>query len=372
VLAAGFSPWLVARRLEADEPELIVRNRRPLDLETPVEALDSKLTLNELFFVRSHFGAPAIAATGWTFEIGGMVERPLRLDLHGLRAFKPATVAAVLQCAGNGRSFFRPRIPGVGWERGGVGNAEWSGVRLADVLARAGVKKGAAHVQVLGADIPPAPKTPPFFRSIPLERALHPATLLATTMNEAPLPGVHGGPVRLVVPGWGGNAWTKWVRSITVAAEEAQGFYMQTGYRLPRTPAPPDAVLSPSDLVPVTTMNVKSLITRPAAGAKVATGRLEVRGIAWTGGDAVVDKVEVSVSIDDGPRWRPAELLDEARPWSWRRWRIFWEPVAARPGRVVIAARASDSSGATQPETTPWNKSGYLWNGIDRVSCEIG
>jgi sulfite oxidase len=369
VIATGLGPLVASTPVfGVDEPRetgLIVRNRRPLDLETPVTALGREFTSNDAFFVRSHFGPPAVGLAPWTIALGGLVDRPLVLSLADLKRFEPASVIAVLQCSGNGRAYFRPRIPGVGWERGAVGNAEWAGVRLADVMARAGLKSGSAHVHFLGADGPPSPKTPLFLRSIPLDKALHPQTLLATTMNGEPVPTLHGGPVRLVVPGWAGNHWLKWVRSITIAAEEAPGFYMQTGYRLPKTPAPPDAVLKPSDLVPVTTLNVKSLITWPASGSKLSAGRHEVRGVAWTG-EGVVTRVEVSTRTDG--QWRAATLLGEARPWSWRPWRIEWE---ASRGTTTVSARATDSLGATQPESTPWNKSGYLWNGIDRVACEV-
>lgn len=369
LIAAGVAPRLAFRPVRGDG--LIVRNRRPLDLETTVADLDHGLTPNDVFFVRSHFGPPAVGPAPWTIELGGLVERAGRWGPDGLKAFETVTVAAVLQCSGNGRAFYRPNVPGVGWERGAVGQAEWGGVRLADVLSRAAVKTGAAHVHFLGADGPPAPKTPLFLRSLPLEKALHLDTLLATTMNGEPLPALHGGPVRLVVPGWTGNHWMKWVRSITVAAEEAPGFYMQAGYRMPKAPAPPDAVLKPSDLRPITFNNVKSVITRPAEGAKLRAGRHEVRGLAWTG-EGHVTRVEIAVGPGPGPdrRWRPAKLLGEPRPWTWRPWRFEWD--ANAPGHMTLSARATDSAGATQPETTPWNKSGYLWNGIDQVTCEVG
>lgn len=371
LVAAGL--WPVRGRAAAGEPAvevpdgLIIRNRRPLDLETPVAALDSWLTSTDAFFVRSHLGEPAQGLFPWSVDVRGMVDKPLALGPDDWKGFEPHTVTAVLQCSGNGRAFFRPRMPGVAWERGAVGHAEWSGVRLADVLARAGLKQGAAHVHFLGADSPPSPKTPAFLRSIPLEKALHPDMLLVTRMNGCSIPPLHGGPVRLMVPGWTGNHWIKWVRWITVAQDEAPGFYMQTAYRMPKTPAPPDAVLKPSDLVPVTAMNVKSLITWPAEGAKLIAGRHEVRGVAWTG-DGHVERVDVALGKGDERKWRPAELVDEARPWSWRRWRCSVEVSAPNP--VTISARATDSNGQTQPESTPHNKSGYLWNGIDRVSCE--
>ena len=238
---------------------------------------------------------------------------------------------AVLQCAGNGRANFRPRLPGVLWDRGAVGNAEWKGVRLADLLKRAKLREGAAHVHLLGADAPPTPKTPAFLRSIPIAKALDPDTIVAYAMNDEALPMLHGGPVRLVVPGWTGNHWMKWLRAITVSTEEAPGFYQQTGYKMPKTPAPPDAVLKPSDLVSVTTMNVKSLITSPAEGQRVKAGRSEIRGVAWTGNGQVV---KVEVSTDNGRTWQLAEFIGRPTRYGWRPWRIDW--LASEPGAKAI------------------------------------
>ena len=256
-----------------------------------------------------------------------------------------------------------------------MGNAEWTGVKLAELLRRAGLKitdVGEGHVHLHGADGPPSPKTPAYLRSIPLSRALDPSTLIVWKMNGEPLPLLHGGPLRLIVPGWGGNHWIKWLRTIVVAREEAPGFYQQTGYKMPKVPAPPGADLKPTDLVPVTTMPVKSLIARPVAGARIAGGGrpIEVRGVAWTGVGHVT-RVEVSISAGAGPDapWQAATVLDEPRPGTWRQWRFDWK--GARPGRYVVRARATDSNGEAQPETTPWNRSGYLWNAIETVACEV-
>lgn len=370
-LAGSSLPWvggLGSRAALADEPagpDLIVRSSRPLDAETPVEAFDRFLTPNPLFFVRSHFGPPAVGLSPWRLEIDGLVDRPVALSLDDLARLEQVKLPAVLQCSGNGRGFFSPTIPGVGWGRGAVGNAEWSGVRLVDVLKRAGVQAEAAHVQLMGADSPPNPKTPAFFRSIPLARALDPSTLLATSMNGEPLPLLHGGPVRLVVPAWAGNHWIKWLRKVTVAKDEAPGFYMQTGYKIPKVPTPPGVDLKPADLKSVTTMNVKSLIARPLEGATLRAGRVEIRGVAWTG-EGVIAKVEVQVE-PDGP-WTLARLEGEPRAGTWVVWSMPWD---AKRGRHTVRARATDSSGDVQPETTPWNRSGYLWNAIDRVTCEV-
>ena len=148
-----------ATATRADEPRLIVRSRRPLDAETPVAVFEEEITPNRLFFVRSHFGPPAVGLVErWTVSIEGGVARPLALGLEDLARFEQVTIPAVLQCSGNGRSLFTPTVPGVGWAKGAVGNAEWSGVRLAEVLERTGVKPGMSHVHLHGADGPPIPK----------------------------------------------------------------------------------------------------------------------------------------------------------------------------------------------------------------------
>jgi DMSO/TMAO reductase YedYZ molybdopterin-dependent catalytic subunit len=350
----------------ADDRALIVRSQRPLNLESPIAALDQPLTPNALFFVRSHFGAPAVDLGPWLIDVAGLVDRPLRLGLDELMGFEHVQRRAVLQCAGNGRALFRPRVPGVPWERGAVGQAEWSGVRLADLLERAGLQAGAAHVHFIGGDGPPSPRTPAFIRSIPLDRAREPGTIVATEMNGEPLPVVHGGPLRLVIPGWAGNNWLKWIRRIVVAREEAPGFYMQTAYRLPRTTAKGANAPNLGPLDPLAWLNVKSLITWPRAGSVLPAQPVEIRGLAWTG-RGQVDKVEVAA--ESGGAWQSAALIGEAEPGAWRLWRMTWQPKESR--RYVLAARATDSLGDSQLETPAWNRSGYLWNGIDTVTCEI-
>jgi DMSO/TMAO reductase YedYZ molybdopterin-dependent catalytic subunit len=344
---------------------LIIRSQRPLDAETPVEVFAQDLTPNDRFFIRSHLGIPTVVTAPWRIEVGGLAKSPRFHSLDDLPHFPESSVTAVLQCSGNGRAYFQPNIPGVAWDRGAVGNARWTGVRLRDLLEQAGIDKGAKQVHFLGADLPPHPKTPVYLRSLPLEKALADEVILATRMNDQPLPVPQGGPVRLVVPGWTGNHWMKWVRRITLAAELADGFYMQTAYRIARKPYPPGVDVPPEDLDFVTTLNVKSLIVSPATEAVLRQGRQEVSGVAWTGPGRVT---KVDVAIDDGP-WRAAELVGPDREFAWRRWRLAWDATA--PGRYSVRARATDSRGDVQPETTPWNRSGYLWNGIDRVTCEV-
>jgi sulfite oxidase len=348
---------------------LTVHVTRPFDAETPVREFIPFLTPNHRFFVRSHFGPPqtdAITEANWTLRIGGLVERSQSFTLKDLRQMDAVTITAVVQCSGNGRAFHRPKVPGVQWERGAVGNAEWTGVRLRDLLAKAGVQDGACHVQFQGADRPLVASVPLFTRSIPLEKALHPDTILAYEMNGRPLPLLHGAPLRVITPGWMADSCIKWLTEITVRQDEAQGYYMQTAYRYPTRPVVPGEAIAARDLKPVEAMIVKSFIAAPQEGESVKSGPVAIQGMAWSG-EAKVVKVEVS--FDEGKTWEPARLVGEDRPYAWRQWQLVWKAKAA--GTFTILCRATDARGEQQPAITPWNPSGFLWNGWDRVSVTV-
>ena len=347
---------------------LTVRVTRPFDAETPVREFTSFLTPNHRFFVRSHFGPPppeAVSEATWKLRVGGLVEGSHEFTLTDLRQMEAVTITAVVQCSGNGRAFHRPKVPGVQWERGAVGNAQWTGVRLRDVLGKAGVQSGARHVQLQGADRPVVASVPLFTRSIPLEKALHPDTILAYEMNGRPLPLLHGAPLRVIAPGWMADSCTKWLTEITVQAEEAAGYYMQTAYRIPTQPV--ESGMTPNvPSAPVEAMVVKSLIAAPQEGETVKSGPVAIQGMAWSG-EAKVVKVEVS--LDEGKTWESARLLGEEHPYAWRQWQLIWK--AKTVGTFTILCRATDARGETQPATSPWNPSGFLWNGWDRVSVTV-
>lgn len=348
---------------------LITRVTRPFDAETPVREFTSFLTPNHRFFVRSHFGPPppeSLAEPTWSLRVGGLVERPHVFTLRELKRFDPVTITAVVQCSGNGRAFHHPKVPGVQWERGAVGNAQWTGVRLRDVLAMAGVEAPARHVQFQGADRPIVATVPLFVRSIPLAKALHPDTILAFEMNGRPLPLLHGAPLRLITPGWMADSCIKWLTEITVQAEEAQGYYMQMAYRIPVTPLEPGASPHGQAMAPVEAMVVKSLIAAPGEGETLKAGPVTIQGVAW-GGEAKVVKVEVS--LDDGRTWEQARLIGEDHPYAWRQWQFLWRAKTA--GTVRMLCRATDARGETQPAASPWNPSGFLWNGWDRVTVTV-
>jgi len=363
-------------RLEAGERDptrnetgpLITRVTRPYDAETPVREFTSFLTPTHRFFVRSHFGPPPaedVSEANWTLRVRGLVDGTHEHRLNDLRRLEPVTITAVVQCSGNGRAFHRPQAPGVQWERGAVGNAEWTGVRLRDVLMQAKVRSGARHVQFQGADRPVVSSVPLFVRSIPLEKALHPDTILAYEMNGRPLPLLHGAPVRVITPGWMAESCIKWLTEITVQAEEAKGYYMQTAYRVPATPVEPGTVSNGSS-IPVEAMSVKSLIAAPQEGETVRAGPVTVQGVAWAGEKKVV---KVEVSTDDGRTWDTARLVGEDRPYAWRQWQFVWKAKTA--GTVTIVSRATDARGEQQPAVTPWNPSGFLWNGWDRIAVTV-
>jgi DMSO/TMAO reductase YedYZ molybdopterin-dependent catalytic subunit len=339
----------------------------PLVAETPASLLDDDTTSIEAFFIRNNGAIPAPVAdpSTWILEIDGEVERPLRLTLDDLRSLGPTiTRWLVLECGGNGRAGFEPQVSGNQWTTGGVGCAAWTGVALRDVLDAAGLRPSATYTAHHGLD-------EAISRGIRLEKALDPDTMLAWAMNGEPLPHLHGGPLRLVVPGWPGSASQKWLTRITIRDREHDGKGM-TGlsYRVPIRPVQPGETPEPGNLRILESMPVRSVITSPADGARLPAGtrRLDVRGAAWAG-DLEVDRVDVS--MDGGATWVGADLGAPRNRHDWRR----WTATVAIPerGAVEILARATDSAGASQPLTAEgWNPGGYGANAMHRVTVRVG
>lgn len=345
---------------------MILHNDRPEDLETPLRDLDTWLTPNDAFFVRQHLPRPApIDAAAWRLKIDGMVSKPVEVSLAELQKLPQFTVPAVLECTGNGRAFYRPAVPGIQWGRGAIGNAEWTGPRVSDVLKLAGVAPSAAFLDADGADTGVG-KTPDFVRSTPMKKMMHPATLVALKMNGQPLPELHGFPARLIVPGWDGTCSVKWLTRLSATAEQNKGFFMNPGYRFPRYNLPPGTAARPDALEVIEAMPVKSSITMPEDQAKVGPGPVSIHGFAWAGEHAI-ERVEVST--DGGASWRNANLTAPKLPFAWRLFRLEWRP--AVPGYYTILSRATDTAGRVQPIVATWNPSGYLWNAIDRVGVIV-
>jgi DMSO/TMAO reductase YedYZ molybdopterin-dependent catalytic subunit len=345
---------------------MIVRSHRFFDLEMPVEYANSFITPVEHFFVRNHMHEPStLDAAEWRLSIGGEVEKPLTFTLAELAKIEQHTVTNALECAGNGRAFAVPHVPGVQWQKGAIGSARFSGPRLRDVLERAGVKPSGKHVMFRGLDEVPG-KVPAFIRSIPIEKAMDGDTLVALDMNGAPLNKHHGFPARALVPGWIGAASCKWLTEIRVLDKEFEGNFMSPGYRIPNQPVKPGEAVKVEDTHPATALNVKSLIASPGDGAIVKSRAIHIQGVAWAG---EVDIQKVDVSTDSGANWQPAQLSEDHSHYTWRLWGYSWK--APRAGDHTIMSRATDRAGRIQPDSVPWNPSGYLINVVDKVKIHV-
>jgi sulfite oxidase len=364
-LLLAAAPLLVAQKAVAPHAResMLQMNGYAVNAETPLALLTDYVTPNELFFVRSHWIPRTPDPKKWRLTIDGEVDRSGEITLFELKKLPHVETTCVLQCAGNGRGLYSPTLPGVQWRYGAAGNARWTGVRVRDVLERAGVKSSAKHLHVFGSDDPPG-KVPPFHRSIETEKVLADG-ILAFAMNGAPLPVAHGAPLRLVVPGWAGDHWMKWLVRLSSQAEPQKGFYMETAYRYPSTPGAPGVAFKPEEMVPVTELFVKSNITTAPKSAKVGHTH-EIRGFAFSGAP---DIGKVEISDDDGATWQEASLDPRHDPYAWRLWSFRWTP--ARPGAVRLCARATDSRGSVQPREATWNQSGYLHNSWHFVDIEV-
>ena len=370
--AAATQPVSMEREMVQmpEKVSLILQTDRPPQLETPLKYFESDLTPNEAFFVRWHLATIPFSVDLNTFRLNvhGHVDHELNLSVDDLKSqFEPVSIVAVNQCSGNSRSFFQPRVTGGQWGHGAVGNARWTGVRLKDLLKKAGVKDGAVEVSLQGLDRPVLPQTPAFIKALGMERANHPDTLVAYAMNDQPMPMLNGFPIRLVVPGWYATYWVKALNDINVLAEPFKGFWMDKAYRVSKDPharETPEKLAT--DTVPISAMTTRSLIIKPEDGQQLPTGTaVEVQGVAFDRGEGI-EKVEVSV--DGGKTWNPAKLDPDLGKYSWRRWRFPWTPAAG--GKSRIMARATNTKGQTQ-ETEQWNHSGYARDVIEHIDVTI-
>ena len=351
---------------------LIKRTYRPPNYETPVEYFNEPFTPNNAFFVRYHISnIPEVSAASWRLRVGGdSVQTPLELSLNDLKMYETVELTAVCLCSGNRRGLFEPHVPGVEWGPGAMGNARWKGVRLRDVLGRAGLKKEAVEIVFNGADSAPIEKTPDFVKSIPVWKAMDPDTLIAFEMNGEPLPHWNGFPARIVVPGWTGTYWMKHVIEINANSKPFDGFWMKTAYRIPKGKfALVDRFLSQeADAnTPITEMVVNSLITTVTAGQQIKAARpVQIAGIAWDGGAGIHG---VEVSVDGGETWRRAELGPDLGRYSFRQWSLRFTPV--QKGRAIVMARAANRVGSSQTFDLIHNPAGYHHNVVQRIPIQI-
>ena len=368
LLIGSANPRAHAKEAIPSAAGLIVRQEVPLNLESPFASLDGVITPTAKFFVRNHFAVPALAAQDWQLQVLGNVERELKVSLADLKRLPATTLTATMECAGNGRAFLDPATKGVQWETGAVGNAEWTGVPLARVLEKAGVKDSTVEVVLVGADrgeiaADPKPAGPIHFaRSLPLKKALQSEVLLAFQMNAEELSPQHGYPVRAVVPGWYGMASVKWLTKIIVAATPFQGYWQTFDYSYFQ------ANSGEPVMKPITEMQVKATIARPTSQEKISAGsKYRIAGAAWAGSSQIAN-VEVSTSA--GKQWESAKLLGQAVPFSWRLWEFSWN-VPKQKGKHEILVRATDENGNSQPLERDANRRNYLINHVIPRVVEI-
>jgi DMSO/TMAO reductase YedYZ molybdopterin-dependent catalytic subunit len=370
--AAGEPP---AFTFPGKDAGLTLLGDEPLVAETPAHLLDDDTTPVEKFFIRNNGHPPADTAEpdAWAIRIDGLVNSPLEVSLGELKErFEPVTLRMVLECGGNGRSFFNPPARGNQWTNGGAGCAEWTGARLRDVLQAAGVAPEAIYTAHYGADTHlsgDATKLP-LSRGVRLEKAMDEHSLVVWEMNGEPLPAIHGGPVRLLFPGWPGSASHKWLNRIELRDVEHDGPGMTgTSYRVAIKPMIPGSEADDSNFRILESMPVRSIITAPANGTTLPAGTrsIAIRGAAWNGDHGVA---AVHVSIDFGATWQEVNLQEQRNRYDWRRW------TAALPlpedGYYELWSRATDETGVMQPHIAGnWNPSGYGGNPMHRVAVLI-
>ncbi|MGW4566929.1 sulfite oxidase [Streptomyces sp. NPDC004561] len=348
----------------ADELALATRNHG-----LPLEALRHDVTPPGLHYVLTHYDIPYVPQAGaWRLTVDGRVRHPLDLSLADLLSYPQVTTRVTLECAGNGRALLTPRPVSQPWLVEAVGTADWTGVPLRTLLAEAGADPGAVDVVFTGADHGMERGVEQDYRrALPLAVATgdDPEVLVATAMNGAPLPPQHGRPLRLIVPGWYGMAHVKWLCSVTVTDAPFTGFQQSVAYRLRRTAG--------EEGEPVTRIAPRALLVPPgfpdflSRTRVLRPGPVTLRGRAWSG-QAPVTSVEVST--DGGESWQPADLDPPAdgHRWAWRAWQRTW---TATPGDYLLAARATDAGGHTQPLDQRWNRGGFVNNAVCwvRVAC---
>ena len=364
-LSGGICAWSSAGLTTetAADHGLVVHRAKPLNCETAIPALVGGVVMpNARFYVRNHFETPSLDATDWRLTVGGLVERPMQLSLRDLQNMRSRSLVATLECAGNGRSMFEPRVDGEQWQVGAVSTAEWIGVPLNEVLERAGAGPTAREVVFRGADggvVDPSRPPVVFERSLSVDDARNSEALLAYAMNGEPLPVQHGYPLRLVVPGWYAVASVKWLTEIELVDSTFEAFFQTERYffEWQRDGA--------TITEPVRLQRVRSIITSPTGDTEIDAGQLTIRGVAWSGAAPIAS---VDVSVGDGP-WQPAQMIGERRRHSWQWWELLTQ--VSGPGSTTLRSRATDLAGRVQPERPEWNRLGYGGNAIQTVPIRV-
>lgn len=351
---------------------MIVHERHPYNAETPRSELLPRITATDSFYVRNHGPVPDIIRQDWAMVVDGLVSCPLRLGFDELKQLGDLrSVTATMQCAGNRRAGLNQvkEIAGEApWGPGATSTAVWTGVSLVDVLAAAGVRAEGRHVAFTAPDVAPSASPPQAYgSSIELSKATSPEVILAWEMNGENLPAEHGGPVRVVVPGYIGARSVKWIEHIEVRSCPSDNFFQSVAYRLLPAEADPSSEQAGQGIA-LSSVALNSEILAPEDGALVSAGRNSVLGYAYAGDDRYV--VRVDVSVDGGRTWSQAQLEDPASAWAWQQWRIR---LNLRAGQHTLMARAWDNTGACQPESarTLWNPKGYINNSWAQITVDV-
>ncbi len=353
-----------------EKKEMILLTDRPPQLETPLKIFRQDFTPNEYFFVRWHMSQIVTKIDIDTFHlyIKGAVNKQLSFTMSQLKnEFRADSVAALAICAGNSRATFIPCVPGSQWQNGAMGNARWKGVRLKDLLEKAGVNPNAVDVTFQGMDMPPMAGVPPFIKALRVARAMDTNIIVAYEMNGAPLPMLNGYPLKLVVPGWYATYWVGALNYINVMTDTFKGYWMAKAYQVSSNPGmneSPDNISKAT--VPITNINLHSIFVEPDATQQVEAGKhFTVEGLAFNDGTPI-NKVELS--FDDGSSWTNCQLNPELGKFAWRRWHYDWVP--AKKGIYHLCVKATDANGKTQP-AQQWNKSGYARGFIEHLDVNV-
>jgi DMSO/TMAO reductase YedYZ molybdopterin-dependent catalytic subunit len=348
-------------------PMILQRTRPPL-LETPFEVFDKGVfTPNDQFYVRWHWALipTEIDIDKFSLSVRGHVNKTLSLSLNDILHGLPSVqLSAVNQCSGNSRGFFQPRVPGGEWANGAMGNALWTGVRLKDVLDKAGVKPGAVQVRFKGLDEPVVADAPHFMKSLDIDHARDGEVMIAYAMNGEQLPLVNGFPLRLVVPGWYATYWVKMLNDIEVLEQPDTNYWTKVAYTIPDTP---HASIEPGEtgveMIPINRMVPRSFVTNATSGSRMkAAAPTTLRGIAF-GGDCGVASVDLS--IDRGQSWHQTQLGKDEGKYGFRQWQT--RITLPAPGEYSVLIRCTNSNGIAQPDTPNWNPAGFMRNVMESI-----
>jgi DMSO/TMAO reductase YedYZ molybdopterin-dependent catalytic subunit len=345
-------------------PYLITKNLNPENQESPIHFLTKWQTPTKYFYRRNHFSYPFLTQSNYWLQITGHVKQPSFFHYLELLSMPSKSLLVPIECAGNKRANFIPNVHGEQWQEGAISQGKWTGVPLRYLLEKVRISKSTQEIVFEGADFGKRSDMQGivhFERSLPLDKALHPDTIIAYQYNDKPLSFKHGYPLRLIVPNWYGMASVKWLRKIKIIEHNFQGPFQTVDY-----------VYYPNknddeNKMPVTIINVNSTIQQPLNFSILNTGIHKIKGIAWTGQGNIT---EVQLSFDKGETWKKAKLenlLHESYTWS--NWSYNWK--VDRKGEYSIYSRAMDSNGRIQPLTAFWNRKGYGYNAISKIDLKV-